>query len=396
MRTFDTLYSLDKKGKVRIFNIRVQQAVNENIDQSIWGIFSETGLIHGKQTTKVKEVTKGKNIGRANETTPYEQAVSEAKSKYNDKLDEGYKSNDMCIIKYQYDFQMCVDTMLIKANTNADWNELPMLAEPIKKVKNIAFPIFMQPKLNGVRCICKLDDNEEIIFLSRGGKYYIMPHIKAHLKNYFRDFPYHVLDGELFTKGEPLGKIAGACRRESEDKDISWVEYHVYDMAVPNISQKGRHDKLETLFPYSQTEEDPIQLVQTVVAHDREQIKKFHDVWVSEGYEGAIGRDPDSPYLFGFRDKRLIKVKEFIDEEFQLIGCKVTEGKSIGDSFVFTLSNNTNNLVFHARPRGTREQKEEWYSNRDWLSKDATVRYQERTEDGLPHQAHVVVIRDYE
>jgi ATP-dependent DNA ligase len=142
-----------------------------------------------------------------------------------------------------------------------------------------------------------------------------------------------------------------------------------------------------------------IRIVPTEIVHNHEDITESHDHYVSEGYEGAIVRAKYGKYHFGFRDKCLMKVKEFIDEEFIIIGCKITEGKSIGDSFVFELHNNipNNTLTFFARPKGTAQQKEIWYNDIENIKGlKATVRYQERTPDGLPHQAHVVIIRDYE
>ena len=388
MTKFESLYCLDKKGKIRIFDIKIQEF------DGIPVIVSQTGILWGKPTTKQKKILKGKNIGKANETTPYQQAKSEAQSKWNDKLDEGYKSDDMCKEKYTYGFVKCIESGLIRGNTNANWDEKPMLAEPLKKVRAIKYPQFVQPKLNGVRCISKLKDGK-VIFMSRGGKYYNMPLLEEYLAPYFEVFPQDILDGELFTKGRSLQEISGVCRGDNKDK--SWIQYHVYDMAIPIVSQKGRFTALERLFPYTQDDNSPVQLVETVSANNLEDVMKLHNVWVKDEYEGAIMRDPNSSYLFGFRDKRLIKVKEFIDEEFTLVGCKVTEGKTVGDSFVFELVNNINNLTFFARPKGTREQKEVWYNSQyEWRGKSATVRYQERTDDGLPHQAFVVVIRDYE
>ena len=53
-------------------------------------------ITHGKEGGKMQtktEVVKGKNIGRANETTPEQQALLEAESRYNKQLDKDYREN---------------------------------------------------------------------------------------------------------------------------------------------------------------------------------------------------------------------------------------------------------------------------------------------------------------
>jgi len=105
-------------------------------------------------------------------------------------------------------------------------------------------------------------------------------------------------------------------------------------------------------------------------------------------------------YDYSFRSKSLLKVKEFLDEEFMIIGCEcdTTSNKLIGESFVFVLENNrsllqsdtTANNTFKARPMGTLEDKLNFYSNIEKLKgKMATVRFQERSNDGIPIQGHV-------
>jgi len=404
MYKFEDLFCLDKKGNIRVFSLRVETQKKEenelddllgNSNSEIPMIISETGLLNGKKTAKGKSVTKGKNIGKSNQTTPYEQAVSEASSMFNDKIDEGYKSDTMCKSYLQHSFRECVHRGLITSNTNGNWDEKPMLAEPFDKVKTLPSWFYLQPKLNGVRCMAKFKGGQ-VLLMSRGGKYYDIPHLEEELKKVFEATPYVILDGEIFNKDYSLQEISGAAREEAGEKDKSFLQYHIYDIANSE-KQSDRFIRLSNLFRVFDF--NNVFNVRTIRIYEdiKNTVKKLHDEFVSEGYEGAIIRNPNEPYYFGFRDKALIKVKEFIDEEFIIIGCKISQGQSIGDSFVFELQNNINGLTFFARPKGTREQKEEWYVNINQIKgKKATVRYQERTQDNLPHQAHVLIIRDYE
>ena len=79
-----TLYTINANNKVKIWTISVKGT------KDLANIIINTGLENGKMTVFTSEINKGKNIGKANETTPLDQAISEAKSKYNKKLDAGY------------------------------------------------------------------------------------------------------------------------------------------------------------------------------------------------------------------------------------------------------------------------------------------------------------------
>jgi DNA ligase-1 len=282
-----------------------------------------------------------------------------------------------------------------------------MLAEKWKDKKSkVKYPVIVQPKLNGVRCIALYKDSK-VLLLSRGGGYYIMPHIQAALLPFFISNPNIQLDGELYNHGMPLQKIVGICTLEDEaqfDRKLP-IQYWIYDLAIGKSMQTQRFSILYTDFS---TLADGVKILklQTLTANNEKDVDYYHNTWVEAGYEGAIVRDSNAYYQFGFRDSCLLKVKEFQDEEFEIVGCEVDKNKGIGESFTFTLRNNINDLLFNARPTGTIAEKENWFNNIiNYMGKKATVRFQERTQDGLPHQAHVrhkdsplliEAIRDYE
>ncbi len=405
-------YSLDRKGKIRLYSVRVEQSGEVSL------LISSSGLLDGIQTDHSKWISKGKNIGQANATTPFEQARNEARSKCREKLDEGYKTWQRLIdrlteirkdqpVTESQESPVTVCTIFslldIKYNTNKDWDELPMFAKKEKEVKNKKWPYIEQPKLNGVRCMIKYV-NGEVIMMSRGGKYYHHKHIKEALLPIFKGgFPNVILDGELYKHGVSLQNIVKCVKTEHRDAfyDDSWLEYHIYDLWSPDAldsPQKNRESLLLNLALTHGTTAESLCLhfVTNKMVYDMNEVMSWHDKWVEEGYEGAILRLPDAVYEPGFRPPSLIKIKQFIDEEFQIIGCQIDPQKTIGDSFVFVLETEEGK-EFRARPIGTRELKEEYHDVMDDIrGKMATVRYQERTDDNIPHQAYVVVIRDYE
>lgn len=405
-------YSLDRKGKIRLYNVRADRSGEVAL------LVSSSGLLDGIQTEHSKWVNKGKNIGKSNETTPFGQAREEARSKCRERLDEGYKTfarliqkvNELEIgyislgAKETLDAVRKLFTRLnIKYNTNKNWDELPMLAQPLKKVKNLQWPYIEQPKLNGVRCKAKLKDGK-VVLMSRGGKYYYHEHIELELRAIFEKHPDIILDGELYKHRVPLQEITACVKTENRDAffDDSWLEYHVYDLWLPialELEQTDRERLLTDIVLNSAMvhKNTSLHFVESMMVYNMEEAMIYHNEWVEDGYEGAILRSPDAVYEPGFRTNSLIKIKEFEEEEFEIIGCKVDEGKGIGKSFVWELRNDINTEHFYARPRGTEAMKEHWFNHQlASRGKMVTVRFQERTKDGIPHQGHVTTIRDYE
>ncbi len=83
MKSFGPLYAKASTGKIKVWKADVADS---------GCLVTSHGYIDGALTTDSKYV-KGKNIGKSNETTPYNQACSEAQSKMNRKIDEGYVQN---------------------------------------------------------------------------------------------------------------------------------------------------------------------------------------------------------------------------------------------------------------------------------------------------------------
>lgn len=86
---FPTLYGRSTTGKIKQWNVSV-----DNLEDGSASITVIHGYSDGKKQQDYKVISSGKNIGKANETTPYEQACSEARSALNKKRDEGYSESE--------------------------------------------------------------------------------------------------------------------------------------------------------------------------------------------------------------------------------------------------------------------------------------------------------------
>jgi hypothetical protein len=103
-------------------------------------------IVHGlegkKLQTTCRTIKSGKNLNKINSTTPYEQAISEAKSLFIKKIEEGYSDIEGR------------DLSFLKRPTSDLTIPVPMLAQEYSKHKNkIDYPCAVQPKIDGVRAV---------------------------------------------------------------------------------------------------------------------------------------------------------------------------------------------------------------------------------------------------
>jgi len=365
--TFPMLYAKASNGKTKQWSIRVD--VN---DAGIATIIMESGYTDGKLAINQRLITDGKNIGKSNETTAEEQAVFDAQSKYNKKLDEAY-STDINAFKNQ----------TVK---------LPMLALGYEKRKHdIKFPCFVQPKLDGIRCIAEISGGE-VVYTSRKEKEFTtLAHLTKDIISMAKGIG-SPLDGEIYVHEELTFQEVTAAVKKLRDNTAK-LKYYIYDIMNENMSFSERTSLLHTAFDgqdYSN-----LVLVPTYEVNDEEEIKKYHEQFIQDGYEGIIIRNKDGKYKIKHRSKDLQKWKYFKDDEYEIVGGKEATGGDEG-TVIFRCKTATGD-EFDVRPRGTRELRRKWLSEIENIKGAMlTVRYQNLSDDGIPRFPVGISIRDYE
>lgn len=336
------LFKRAKTGKIQSYRILTKHGKSSG--EAI--IVKQTGQLEGKKIVHYESITKGKNIGRSNETTAVQQAIFQMQSDWQKKKDEGYKdlaelghSNPSLsvtsamgphLIKPLSDF---LQDNLPQFNTDASGNMKPMLAYPIEKVKesSIEFPVFVQPKLDGVRCLAIISVSE-VKLLSRGGKFYKVPHIQKELKVFRERIGLIegtiILDGEIYNHEMEFEEIVSSVK--SIKQSTMQLKYCVYDIAdTENLSFSRRLVNLEKYLFGSYL--SSVKLVPTKQATSMDGISKFHDKCIESGYEGAMVRLSEGRYEFGARSRSLLKVKKFDETEYPLIKFTADGHRGIQD-----------------------------------------------------------------
>lgn len=374
--TLPTLYGRSTNGKVKQWSISV-------IKMGDGSCYIETkhGYEDGKKQLDQRFIGEGKNIGRANETSPYEQACLEAKSAHLRKKDDGYVEDKASIPSV------------------SDGMFLPMLAHRYDKHSSkIRFPCWVQPKLDGVRMIAK-KEGDTILMWSRKGKEITIPErIGSQLKNMLEDG--QSVDGEVYVHDWTFQRIISAVKKKRDDTDL--LEYHIYDSPHLSLSFEDRMPEFGTgkaNFPtYCQGWTligKNIKFVKTYLANNQDEFDRYEQEFVEQGYEGMMVRNKGSLYKYKHRSYDLQKVKRFVDNEFEIIGGKDGSGREAG-LIIFKCKTECG-LEFDVRPMGSHEVRAKMFENLDsYIGKELTVRYQELTDDGRPRFPVGVSIRDYE
>ena len=378
----DTLITRDSKGKVRQINIACEW--NEKFQMYV--ITRSSGLYGGKFITQPNiEITKGK-VKR----TITEQAELEYNSNIKSYLDKGYKK--ISDFGYTSIDEFNPDKVLPKDKTDTKGVKKPMLCKvyDTTDLKTQKVPYWLiSTKLDGVRCLLFMKDGE-IKTSSRGGQDYDIAttYIKQDpfLLEVFNQYPNIILDGEIYRHGWNLSTISGLCRLESVEERHKELCFHCYDIVDEDSTFSKRFAILQNLYQLRETNypESKLVIVEHTVVKSNQEIMVVHNKFVAEGYEGAVIRDPNEVYKCGGRDRRMQKIKVFVDSEFKILG--LSEG--LRDEDMCFIMETADGNQFKAKPIGTREDKQ-WYREhiKELIGKMGTVKYfgMTNTEHPVPN-----------
>lgn len=345
---------------------------NANNKTNQWKIFvdgscywSEFGQVGGKFNRSKKVFCNGKNKGRSNETSDEEQAILEATSVWNRKIErEGYVLN--------------VDEL-------ADGNnpKQPMLAK-VYDGKYRECMKYIQPKLDGVRCNISLAKGEVCSMSRHNVRFYSTRHIEKELVDFFNEFSDVHLDGELYNHKlhDNFSKIVSLVKKskisDDERNEIeSNIKFYVYDLWLDGNEDIPFSERNKLINERLHNFENII-IVPTYKICNADEIECYYKQFVEDGYEGAIIR-LDAPYEHK-RSKNLLKYKKFQDDEFLILDICHGRNNTIAESCKILLKNGKE---CNATLAFSDEVCNEIMENKEkYIGKLATVCYFGMTSDG--------------
>ena len=357
--SLDPLYKRDSKGKVRVWMMEV----GFNNDNEA-GIRTISGLVDGQTVTSEWNLTEAKNVGRSNATTAKTQAEFEAQAEWTKNVDKDY---------------------FVDANDIDSYTAFkPMLAHDFTKTPVTSG--ITQPKLDGIRMVV----NSRGLYSRSNKEIVAVPHIAEALADFIKDHPTVTLDGELYNHElkDNFQKITSLVRKTvnlganelAESKEL--VQYHIYDMfdsANPDMTFMQRYNWIQKNVHLVNKKAVGIHLVPVAICETSEEIDVMYGEYTQAGYEGQMIRQ-DAVYE-NKRSKGLLKRKEFITEEYEVVEVHEGQGNWAGYAKRLTLKM-ADGTTFSSGIRGSQAKLKELLENPniDW----ATCRYFELSNDGVP------------
>ncbi len=287
----------------------------------------------------------------------------------------------------------------------------PMLAYPVSdKPIDYSKPTFIQPKLDGVRCVVQYERviptgippniySHEVKAYSRTSKEWKnIDHILEQLIPFFRKYPDVILDGELYNHdlNNDFEKIISLVRKtkpmyhdrvESEMK----VQFHCYDIIDEELPFDQRNEFInQSLMLLG----DSIYIVETHEVLSEGFAKNIHKVFLKMGYEGSIVRTNDTYQCK--RSHNLRKFKDFHDAEATLLAWVEGKGKRKGTVGKFMAVDDEGNEFGMPVMDKFKYLQDNFRKMRGWVGKRATFTYFERTKANSYRHPLFKAIRDYE
>lgn len=387
--SFGPFYKLGARGDTRVWSIKFDGTK----------IISTSGQLGGKMTersTQVKLNTSGRNLE--------EQARLEMNKRVTDKKREGFVE----------ELENVADTRSRSSagsasQENSEVLPLPMLAHPYEQ-KRVTFPILAQPKIDGVRMICK-KVNGKVIAQSRKTKQFVfLDDIKSDVDAYLDETDY-ILDGEVYSFTLTFNELSGISRAsKNRSKNEDKMVYLVYDLINNELDAKDRMEVLgikiknwSTSKPKTNNQSsfvkkltEKIFLVNTYIIENEEELLDLEERALQGRFEGLIIRhlEPSKAKYENKRTYNLLKLKREKDAEGTIVGFKTEENN--GDQLVIWEVEDVMGNVSSMRPLGTHEDRKKLLAEANkYIGKTVTYRFFEyEPKTKVPRFARVVRIRD--
>ena len=367
MNEFTTIYKQTATGATNVWLGQVEGSRTRTI----------SGQLGGKQVTSEWTQCEETNVGRSNFNTAEEQAVIEMRAMYAHKLARDYRTDINDISKFT--------------------RFKPMLATKWKDRQNklVDERLFMQPKLDGIRCVVSIGG----MFTREGKVIYGAPHIFSAINEagIFEEFPDFVFDGELYNHEfkNDFNKIVSIVKKQSPtlaelSRSEEKIQYWVYDTPTPIYGDTFEYRFAQVKDILKKLPASMFVAVDTKSV-DYVNIEGVAAQYIEQGYEGAMIRTNDS--YENKRSNNLVKYKEFQDEEFRIIDVQEGVGNRAGMAarVVCALPNGK---TFASGMIGDVPYCIKFFNERkNHIGKMATIVFQNYTPDGIPRFSKFKAIR---
>lgn len=396
---FPKLYTKNSRGTIRFwsifvfstdeekdFDLLVKNKINENFkeDKGLYGVwYSISGQENGKQTISKPHFTKGKNIGKTNETTPLQQALNEATAKHKKKIEAGAVEEKQKI-KSEKDLSYKEFLELVPSGRLNF-----MTYHSVKKNWNkVIYPVFIQYKLDGIH-LCVFNKGKLDLY-TRGKKSSKHEYLLEILK--FIPVGFYVF-GEFWQKNiirQDLNSLVS-----DKSAEIIFNIFDCFDFSRKNMNFAERLSLVDWVVEKANNKF--IQKVETKIAKNREEVEIFYQKALKMKMEGIMIKNKIGLYEYGifntYRTFNALKYKPRLDSEFEIINFKQGVGKNKG-LIIFEAKAGKNS--FWVVPKWTEKKRKEVYVEQmqkfSYKNKMATIEFDRLSKEGIPIQPYLISI----
>jgi len=351
-----TIYKQDRTGGMRYLTVSTEGNI----------VVKESGTVGTDSPVIHRSPCKAKNVGKANETTPEEQAVLEGRAYLVKKLKKDYYPTE--------------------EEAKAADKIMPMLAEHFPDFP-MEPPFYAQPKFDGMRLMQVNTEGNTVNITRTGQSLETVPFIDNAAKKIISHLSKASLDGELYVHGEVLEDVMRLCKKHTP-KSESELEYHIYDVidfySGPEQTFKERFEGgLKAVEAVIKSEGiENVKVAETVLCNTMEEFKAFYDKCIENGYEGAMIRSKDGKYVHTYKSRDLLKYKDHIDDIFTVIDVIPSEKAPKQARLVL---HTKDGKEFKAALKMSHKIREEVLANADdYIGKPADIRFFSYTKEGIP------------
>jgi DNA ligase-1 len=275
-----------------------------------------------------------------------------------------------------------------------------MLAEPtsqIKKFLEITDDIFVNIKLDGVRCLAEYK-NGKLTLWSRDGRTYNLEHLSNQIKHLIEvyktkyNFTSVMFDGEITSDINDFQDLMKVVRRENIKQEhfekLKKLKYNIFDVIFDNqydVELKHRVKQLEDIKKYNTSKNITFVKYDTLEDENKnvDYIMKLMHEAVNDGYEGLVLKDKNSYYI---KKRSISWLKVKLTDTLDAVVTKIIEGTGKYNNMIGALECRLENgIEFRVGSGLTDRQRFEWYNDPNKIiGKVIEIKYQELTNDGVP------------
>lgn len=256
-------------------------------------------------------------------------------------------------------------------------SEMPCLSE-------IKYPVFVEPKYDGVRTIAYIVDGRVTLFSRNGKIFENFEEIEKVLPRYVQNA---VLDGEVISPSGFAALMTRAKAKRGAATDVP-IQYRIFD-AIPPVEW----DQQRCTLPLNQrkswlaarlqvdagNKDGLIAMTPYYLANDASAVESIYRDFVEAGLEGAMIKDPEGFYTYK-RNKTWMKLKPFKTVDLQVTEVIEGTGKYAGVmGALFCCGEHKGHPLFSEVGSGfTDEQRATiWNNRKEVIGRTVEIRYQE-------------------